>query len=128
MRPKRFAVATAVALLLMTAGPAMAETDIVLDNETSNTNVETGDSSFTNNESTSVGSGVSAGEPARQQSSTPGIASQGLSATLPLSTVVDTPSGSTPTLERVGADQTSQKDTTEEVLFVGFPISTSIAP
>ena len=126
MRPKRFAVAATVALLLMTAGPAMAETDIVLDNETSGSEVHTGESTFTNNEDTSVSSGVHSGEDSTRSSS-PGIATQGLSATQPLSSVVETPSGSTPTLDRV-ADQASQTDTTEEVLFVGFPISTSIAP
>ena len=124
MRPKRLAVAAAVALLLCgVPSTALAETDIVLDNETSDTEVHTGDSSFSNNNNTSVGSGVSADE----ASSSPGIASQGLSATQPLSSVVDVPAETTPTVEKTAAPA-AQTNTTEEVLFVGFPISTSVAP
>jgi hypothetical protein len=121
------AVAAAVALLLCgVPSAALAESDVVLDNETSNTDVHTGDSTFTNNENTSVTSGVQT-DSASSGSSTPGNTTQGLSTTESLSRAVDVPAAVDEASDP-GDGQSSQTDTTPEVLFVGFPVSTSIAP
>lgn len=57
MRSKRFVVAGVVALLLFAfPGSALAETDIVLENESTDSEVRTGDSSFTNNSNESSSS------------------------------------------------------------------------
>jgi len=130
MRPKRLAVAAAVALLLVTAGPAMAETDVVLDNESSGSEVHTGDSTFTNTDNTSVSSGTQA-EVRQEDAFVNEAASPAAASTEPFSSVAEAASAVGPDVQRAagrGEAQAARADARQDVLFVGFPISTSIAP
>ncbi len=132
-----FAATLFAALIAATVpGAAWAETDVVLENESSGTDVHTGDSSFTNNESQNVGSGTQFGERARPAANssagtqTTGAAVQGQAETLAPATQSTTPATTTSTTsvprssaDLVLADANQQVSDSIDALFVGLPIT-----
>ena len=124
---RRFAATLFVALAAAAVpGAAWAETDIVLDNESSDTEVHTGESSFTNDSNVNTGSGVS-DETAENLNSASAPAVQGFAANAsePIAAVAD---ASEPASKPAGQTSGTNSSSQPELLFVGLPVSTSIAP
>ncbi len=131
--PRLLTAAAALAVLLVAGlgGAVRAETDIVLDNETSGTEVDTGDSSFENSSTESTSSGVTVDKGDRPQSFVQSPAqAQGTAETFSSAQqqVAEPKAPASPSqlLDRADARRLQQ---TIEALFVGFPqISTSLSP
>lgn len=126
------AVALAVLLVSSLGGAVRAETDIVLENETTDSEVHTGESSFDNSASESTSSGVTVDEGDRPQTfvqSQPqvqGTAETFSSAQAQQVAEPEAPASPSQLLDRADARRLQQ---TIEALFVGFPqISTSLSP
>jgi hypothetical protein len=137
VRMRWFAATIFAALVAATVpGAAWAETDVVLDNESSDTEVHTGESTFTNSDDTSVSSGTQFGERSDDQASTTagtqntGASVQGQAEAIqPAATQGSVPSTTTDTssVPRSSADlilaDADQTVSDFDALFVGLPIS-----
>jgi len=131
MRPRRLLTAVFAAFLLVCGVPAvaLAETNVVLSNESEGTEVTTGEATFTNSENSSSDSttfGAGDSESIANQTAgdvRTGVPSSGqVSGALPSSA-----SASAPTAEDIEAEQARTESV--EALFVGFSIpSGSISP
>ena len=133
-----FAATLFAAVLAATVpGAAWAETDVVLENESSGTDVQTGDSTFTNTNNESVSSGTTFEQRDEEAFQTAGDTSTGAAvqgqaeALAPATTTTSSAPATTQSLgsvprssaDLVLADGDQQVSDSFDALFVGLPIS-----
>lgn len=133
-----FAATIFAALVAATVpGAAWAETDVVLENESSGTDVQTGDSTFTNSNNESVSSGTTFDQRDEQSFQTAGDTSSGAAvqgqaeavapaaaqSSAPATTTTSSTSVPRTSADLVLTEADQQVTDSFDALFVGLPIS-----